>query len=70
MKTIGNIVDEHAALVCGNKVSSMSTGDGIKLLELPDVPTSNCAANLYLAALETINKQAQRIWLLEQEKKK
>ncbi len=68
MKKLKDIIVEHCALI--QKESSMNTVLGIRLLELLDVEASNYAANLYLAALETINILEQRIWLLEQEAKK
>ncbi len=68
MKKLKDVITEHCALI--QKESSMNTALGIRLLELLDVETSNLAANLYLAALETINILEQRIWLLEQEAKK
>ncbi len=66
MKKLKDVIAEHCIVI--QKKSSMNTSLGIRLLELPDVEASNYAANLYLAALETINILEQRIWLLEQEK--
>ena len=53
MKTIDDGVMEMAR---STKGKSLSTSDGIDLLDLENIPKNNSAGNLFLSALNIINK--------------
>ncbi|MBX4206142.1 hypothetical protein KW795_02995 [Candidatus Microgenomates bacterium] len=65
MKTIGDSIYEH---VKKYEQGELHTKDAIEMLELPDISSSNSAANHYLAALSIIIRLENEIKALRGEK--